>query len=92
MTEDVVHIREDLRRVSFCGEDLVTSTFDPFLYVTDYNPNRNIYAVMRVVHVGTSYPVFEQVNITINPNLCEHCLAGYGMLLLSNLAENSLCI
>ena len=90
MTEDVIHIKEGLLRVSYCGEDLVTSTFDPFLYTTRYNPYQKVYSVMRVIHVGTAYPVFEQVAIILNPIFCDDCLAGVGMLLLSNMAENSL--
>ena len=92
MSKELVHIKEGLLRVSYCGEDLVTSTFDPFLYTTRYNPYQKIYSIMRVIHVGTSYPVFEQVAIVINPKFCDDCMAGLGLVLLGQLGENQLAV
>lgn len=92
MTYDVVHIKEGLLKVSYCGEDLIKSTFDPFLYTTHYSPYRDVYSIMQVIHVGTSYPIFEQVCVSINPNFCDDCLAGLGLVLLGDLGEKVLSL
>lgn len=92
MSKELVHIREGWNKIAYCGEQLVKSTFDPFLFINNYNPHRDLYCVYRVLTVGTSYPVYEQVEIRINPMLCDHCLSGFGLLLLRDLGEKQLLI
>ncbi len=92
MSEELVHIREGLLKIAYCGESLIKSTFDPFLFINGYNPHRDLYCVYRVLTIGTSYPVYEQVEVKYNPMLCDHCLAGFGLLLLRDFAENKLAV
>ena len=90
MLEEVVHIRQGGDPHSFCGEVLVKSTYDPFLFTTQYNPDRNLYCVYRVLTIGASYPVYEQVGIYNKPCFCDDCLAGIGLLLLRDFGEKPL--
>jgi len=91
MLDEVVHIRRTNHSASsFCGEQLVKSTFDPFLFTTKYDPAHSVYCVYRVVTVGTSFPVYEQVGIFNRPCFCDDCLASIGLLLLKDFGQTSI--
>ena len=83
MIEDIVHIKAGLKRRSHCGVNLFGG--QAALFVQSYRPDRVCYPICRIINEEAAYPIFEQVQIVEQFEVCEDCLSGFGMSLLNSI-------